>query len=104
MIKKYKIDITNAALQDMKDLYDHISNVLQAPETALKQYNRIAGRILTLDIFPERFKLTGCDEIPVLRSMPVDNYLVFFVITYDRVIVTNVLYSASDIKNRLIKK
>jgi len=33
--------------------------------------------------------------------MPVDNYSVFYVIKNDRVLVTNVLYSASDISKRL---
>lgn len=33
--------------------------------------------------------------------MVVDNYMVFFVIKEDRVIVTDVLYGASDIERRL---
>ena len=36
-----------------------------------------------------------------LRQMPVDNFSVFFHIREERVIVTNVLYSASDISKRL---
>lgn len=38
-----------------------------------------------------------------IRKMPVDNYLVFYVIKEDRVIVTNILYSGSDIGSRLSK-
>lgn len=33
--------------------------------------------------------------------MPVDNYSVFYVIDEGNVIVTNILYSASDIEGRL---
>ena len=36
-----------------------------------------------------------------LRRFIVDNYAVFFIIADDVVIVTNVLYGASDIENRL---
>lgn len=36
-----------------------------------------------------------------IRRMPVDNYSIFYVIKGDKVIVTNVLYSASDISKRL---
>ena len=36
-----------------------------------------------------------------LRQMPVDNFSVFFHIREERVIITNVLYSASDIDKRL---
>ena len=36
-----------------------------------------------------------------IRKMVVDNYMVFFVIKEDRIIVTDVLYGASDIERRL---
>ena len=36
-----------------------------------------------------------------IRRMLVDNYSVFFVIQDDKVVVTDVLYSASDIERRL---
>ncbi len=36
-----------------------------------------------------------------IRRMLVDNYSVFYVIFKNEVIVTNVLYSASDISERL---
>ena len=36
-----------------------------------------------------------------MRRLLVDNYSVFFVIQGDKVIVTDVLYSASDIESRL---
>ncbi len=35
--------------------------------------------------------------------MPVDHYSVFYIIRQDKVIVTNVLYSASDVESRLNK-
>ena len=36
-----------------------------------------------------------------LRRMPVDNYSVFYTIRDERVIVTDVLYTASDIEAHL---
>lgn len=36
-----------------------------------------------------------------LRQMPIDNFSVFFHIQEERVIITNVLYGASDIAKRL---
>lgn len=38
-----------------------------------------------------------------LRQLPVDNYSVFYVIKEEYVIVTRVLYSASDISKQLIQ-
>lgn len=52
---------------------------------------------------PERFKIIdlGKEHFKGMRRMLVDNYSVFYVIRENQVIVTNVLYSASDIEQRL---
>ena len=67
------------------------------------QYNRIADEILTLDTFPERFRImdSESEKRMELRRMLVDNYSVFYTIRDERVIVTDVLYTASDIETRL---
>ena len=67
------------------------------------QYNRIADEILTLDTFPERFRIMDSEpeKRMELRRMLVDNYSVFYTIRDERVIVTDVLYTASDIEARL---
>jgi len=102
-MKQYKIQITDKALSDMEEIYNYIAEQLQTPEAAMGQYNRIADAIETLDMFPERMKLMETEEKLALglRQMPVDNFTVFFHIREERVIITNVLYSASDIAKRL---
>lgn len=102
-MKKYKIEITGEALQDMEDIYNYIAIDLLSPESAMGQYNRIADEILTLDIFPERFKIMEAEleKRMELRRMIVDNYSIFYVIRGDKVVVTDVLYTASDIEARL---
>ena len=69
----------------------------------MKQYNLIADEILTLDTFPERFRIMDSEpeKRMELRRMLVDNYSVFYTIRDERVIVTDVLYTASDIEARL---
>ena len=98
-MKHYTVEITNEALADMEQLYNHIAYVLQAPENAMDQYNRIADAILTLDTMAERICIMESE--PERSKEMVDNYSVFFVIQGDNVIVTDVLYSASDIESRL---
>lgn len=56
-MKHYTVEITNEALADMEQLYNHIAYVLQAPENAMNQYNRIADAILTLDTMAERISI-----------------------------------------------
>ena len=60
----------------------------------------IADEILTLDTFPERFRIMDSEpeKRMELRRMFVDNYSVFYTICDERVIVTDVLYTASDIE------
>ena len=102
-MKRYKVQITDRALSDMEEIYNYIAEQLQAPETAMEQYNRIADAIETLDAFPERIKLMETEEGRVLelRQMPVDKFSVFFHVREGRVIITNVLFSSSDIAKRL---
>jgi Plasmid stabilization system protein len=103
MAKQYIVQITDEALQDMENIYNHIALKLVAPENAIGQYNRIAEEILKLHSFPKRFKIIDIDleSERKLRRMSVDNYSVFYVIKDNCVIVTDVLYSASDISKRL---
>ena len=102
-MKTYNVKVTDAALADMEEIYNYIAFTLLSPANAIAQYDRIAEAILSLNILPERFKVmnfTG-KELENLRRMPVDSFSVFYVITDDSIIVTNVLYSASDISQRL---
>ena len=102
-MKQYRVLVTDEALNDMESIYEYIAEELLAPDTAMGQYNRIADAIETLDQMPERIKLMESEPEKTrgLRKLIVDNYAVFFIIADDIVIVTNVLYGASDIENRL---
>ena len=103
MKQSYTIEITEEALADMEQLYQYIAEVLLSPENAISQYNRIADAILTLDELPERCPImnTEPEHSRGIRRMLVDNYSVFYIIEETRVIITDGLYSASDIEYRL---
>ena len=105
-MKEYNIRITNKALNDLEEIYNYILNVFQSPETAINQYRRIATVIRSLSIFPERIKImeSKVEKEMRLRQIRVDNYSIFYVIQGDSVIVTRVIYSASDIGKRLVDK
>ena len=102
-MEQYKVEITKEALQDMEDIYNYIALELLSPENAMRQYNRIADEILTLDTFPQRYRIMDSEpeKQMELRRMLVDNYSVFYTIRGDKVTVTDVLYTASDIEERL---
>lgn len=100
---QYTLEITEEALADMEQLYQHIAVNLQSPENAMGQYNRIADAILKLDTLPDRFRIMDLEpeHSKGIRRMLVDNYSVFYVVQGETVTVTGVLYSASDIEKRL---
>ncbi len=105
-MKQYTVQITDKALTDMEEIYTYIAEQLLAPENAIEQYNRIAEAIQNLNVFPERVRIMESEPEHAmgLRQLPIDNFLVFYVIEDNRVVVTRVLYSASDISRRLYSR
>jgi plasmid stabilization system protein ParE len=105
-MKQYGVQVTDKALEDMEEIYNYIAEQLQAPENAIGQYNRIAEAIEKLNVFPERVKVMESEPEHTmgLRQISIDNYAAFYVIEDGKVIVTKVLYSASDISRRLSEK
>jgi addiction module RelE/StbE family toxin len=102
-MSQYKIRITDKALADMNTIYEYIAENLQSPDTALKQYDRIAEGIESLNEFPERRKLFESHSERGLgfRQLRVDSYSAIYVVDGDCVTVLRVLYSSSDIIARL---
>ncbi|MCD8337688.1 MAG: type II toxin-antitoxin system RelE/ParE family toxin [Lachnospiraceae bacterium] len=102
-MKKYIVQITGEALSDMEQIYNYVAFNLLAPQNAAGQYDRIADAILTLDELADRIKVMDSEpeHSQGMRQLLVDNYSIFYVIEGNKVIVTNILYSASDIQNRL---
>lgn len=105
-MEQYEVQITDEALEDMSVLYQYILLNLQSPENAIAQYDRIADEILTLGVFPNRYRLVDFEpeRSQGLHRMLVDNFSVFYIVQGKQVIVTDVLYSASDIEQRLKEK
>jgi len=105
-MKRYEVIVTDDASLDMTKIHDYIKEELFSPKSAEGQYRRIAQAIMKLDTFPERFAVVASGEgYPgEMRRMLVDNYSVFYYIQNETVIVTNVIYSASNLIQRLKKK
>ena len=102
-MKQYHVKITDKALADMNAIYDYIAENLQVPDTAIKQYERIADGIKSLNMFPERCKQfeSQPEHDWGLRLLLVDNYSIIYVVEGSCVIILRVLYSSSDIITRL---
>ncbi len=100
---RYVVIITDTALDDMDAIYNYIRVTFKAPNSASAQYDRIADGILSLEEMPLRFGVPQFEPCisAQLHRMLVDHYSVFYLVRGENVIVTDVLYSASDLETRL---
>jgi len=102
-MKRYDVLISDKANDDMEAIYKYIAETLLEPNIAIKQYDKIATAILSLEEMPRRIKVmdSESEHSQELRALIVDNYTVFFVVRDDMVWIVRVLYSSSDISKRL---
>ena len=105
---KYKIEISEQADKDLRNIYEYIAFELQAPENASGQIDRLEKHILSLDSMPEKYRIY--DKEPWksrgLHLLPVDNYVVLYIPDTDTKVVTilRIMYSGRDIDKQLYHK
>jgi len=103
----WHVQYTDSAKKDLQGIYDYISDILLALETAEKQTNRIMDAADSLSHMPFRYRL--CDYEPWRscgwRVMPVDNYLVFYFPdeSQDTVTIMRIMYEGRDVERHLEK-
>lgn len=105
-MNKYNIRITTTADKDMKEIYNYIAKKLSSPQNAKDQYDRIAKAILSLQFFPRRYVLFDVEPEHSygLRKMVIDNYLVCYIVDEKNVVITDVIYGASNVHSKLINR
>lgn len=68
-MKKYTVQMTQAAINDLETIYTYISNVLLSVDTAKQQCSRILEKINSLETFPKRNRELYLKEIfPIIKS------------------------------------
>ena len=100
-----KVVYTQAARQDLREIYEYIRYVLLEPVTAKRITESIQREIRSLELFPEsnpRFR-----EEPWysqgLRFLAAGNYLAFYQVDHEAEVVSivRVLYGGMDIAKQL---
>ena len=102
-MKQYTIKILPRAKQNLSDLHSYIALELQNPLSAKRQSRDIMDAIKKLASFPERCRAIGFWKDTPLRCLMVNNQSILYIIQGDFVIVTHILYSRSNIPERLGK-
>ncbi len=97
----YKVVYTREAELDLISIYRYIAINLAAAETAKNQADRIINAIKGLDETPLRHKLYQHEpwHSKGLRILPVDNYLVFYmVVEKERIVaIIRIMYGGRNI-------
>ena len=103
--KMYDVILETTASLDLYDIFDYITNVLKAPESAERVYWSIKDHVLSLYEMPYRFPLVREEPFASIgaRLMPVENYHAFYIIDEQigEVHVLRILYNRREWKNIL---
>ena len=101
----YEVTTTAQADADLRAIYEYIAFQLLSPDNAAGQLDRIEERIIGLEEFPEKYRFYEKEpwNSRGLRVMPVDSYLVLYILDKDAGVVTviRVMHSGRDIDNQL---
>ena len=101
----YEVTITEQANADLRKIYEYIAFELLSPENAAGQLDRLEENIIGLEQFPEKYRAYNKEpwQSRGMRVMPVDNYLVFYILDKDAGLVTVIreMYEGRDVDTQL---
>lgn len=77
----WEIEVSDAAHEDLRDIYAYIAFELRSPENARNVLRRILSQIATLDEMPDRFRPYPRDPLHTMdvRVMDVGNFCVYYI-------------------------
>ena len=103
MKSEYRVKYSPEALDDIRGIYSYIAVELQAEQTAVNQVNRIRQTIRKLSLFPEKHTIVEWEpwNSMGMRMLPVNNYVVYYLIEEDNnmVWVVRIFYSGRDVEH-----
>ena len=90
----WNIEVSDAAYEDLRDIYSYIAFELRSPENARNVLRRILAQIATLDEMPKRFRPYPREPLSSqgVRVMDVDNFCVYYLPKDGVVSVGRILY------------
>ena len=100
-MKKYTVNISRPALDDINDLFHYIAVSLHEPAVAAGIKDEILKCIDSLEVFPLRNKLIEDEPYrsKQIRMTLVKNYYVVYYVKEDEVVIMRVIYARRDWKN-----
>ncbi|MCL5982405.1 MAG: type II toxin-antitoxin system RelE/ParE family toxin [Firmicutes bacterium] len=95
-----KVVMLPVAEQDLAAIVEYLAQFYES--TALRQYDRIVKKIKGLPLFPEKYEIYSAGQYrSAYRRMPVDSYLVFYVVLENTIEIHRILHGRRDINCHL---
>lgn len=88
------VKLSAEAERDLEDIGDYIAR--DDPERAIGFIRELRSKCLELAKFPRRFPILARYEAQGIRHRVHGNYLIFYRVEADRVVVVHVLHGAMD--------
>lgn len=102
---EYKVDISEPAEEDLRDIIRYISSQLNAPITAMNMMEIIEDALSKISDMPEHCPIVRDERLAAMgyRRLEIKNYTAFFTINEkDKVVdVERILYARRDWANLL---
>ena len=94
----WQIEVSDAAQEDLRDIYSYIAFDLESPENARNVLRRILAQIATLEEMPMRFRSYPREPLSSkgVRVLDVGNFCVYYLPEDGVVSVGRILYSKRD--------
>ncbi len=101
----FKVVYSGAAKDDLRRIYEYIAFELSEPPVASNQAKRIMETVRSLEEMPSRFRLYESEpwRSRGLHVVPVNNYLIFYMIDDEAstVKIVRIMYGGRNIKTQL---
>ena len=101
-METYTVNYSTQAINDLRGIYAYICYDLSSPVNAGKQVTRIREAVRKLDTFPEGHPTVTFEPWNKvgIRKLPVDNYVVFYIVNDDAHIVdiARIFYGGRNIE------
>ena len=99
-MERYRVDVSEPAENDLRDIVRYISSQLSAPMTAMQMMDAMEDAIVGLTDMPQKYALVTDERLASMgyRKLVVKNYIVFFTINEQSRIVEDerILYARRD--------
>jgi toxin ParE1/3/4 len=89
-----KVEIANQAKVDLNRIGDWIAQ--ENPMRAVSFVDELLSECLSLSNFPDKHAIYKSTDVGVVRRKPYGNYLIFYSVVSDIIVVTRILHGAQD--------